>query len=121
MNAFFVIDGVLVTPQNERKTFLNGITRDSILQTAADLGIPTEERDITIDELLAYSRQGLLQEAFGTGTAAVIAPVEEIGYYDEQIILPDVDTWQVGPRIKAQVQAIRDGSAPDTHGWMYSI
>lgn len=121
MNAFFVIDGVLVTPANDRLTFLNGLTRDSLLQAAEDLGIEVEVRPIPIDEVVAASKAGTLHEAFGSGTAAVLAPVKQIGYGDTELYLPDVSTWQVGPALKAHLEGIRSGRLPDTHGWMYAV
>lgn len=121
MNAFFVIDGVLTTPDLSRKTILSGITRDSLLQIAEHLDIPTAERPISMDELLGANAQGRVTEAFGSGTAAVLAPVQEIGYGDNILRFPEMETWEVAPRLKAYMEGIRNGSIPDTFGWMYPV
>lgn len=121
MNAFFVIDGVLTTPDNHRRTILDGITRDSLLQLAEYLGIPTLERPIAIEELVQATREGRVTEAFGSGTAAVLAPVQEIGYYDQLLRFPDVEDWQIAPKLKAHMEGIRSGVLPDPFGWMYPV
>jgi branched-chain amino acid aminotransferase len=69
-NIFFLIEDELITPPLEG-SILPGITRDSVLKLAESWGIKTAERRITIDEVLKASQDGRLQEAFGTGTAAV--------------------------------------------------
>ena len=79
MNIFFVLDGVVVTPATTG-TILKGITRDSILQILRDKGIPVEERRLSIDEIVTAYENGKLQEAFGSGTAAVVAHVSKIKY-----------------------------------------
>lgn len=118
MNAFVVIDGVLITPPTEKKTILEGVTRDSVLALARELGLPHEIRQVSIDEIISASQAGKLNEAFGSGTAATIAPIKAIRYRDTEVNLPEVSTWQIAPRILERLDAIRYGSAPDTYGWM---
>ncbi len=84
MNMMFVIDGKLVTP-NLNGTILPGVTRDSVLVLAKDMGMAVEERQISVDEVISKAKTGELSEAFGTGTAAVISPVGEFVYKDEVI------------------------------------
>ena len=74
MNIFFVIDGVVVTPQLQG-SILSGITRKSCLDIVRSWGMQAEERRISIDEIVEAYQNGKLDEVFGTGTAAVISPV----------------------------------------------
>ena len=72
MNIFFVIDGVVVTPQLQG-SILSGITRKSCLDIVRSWGMQAEERRISIDEIVEAYQNGKLDEVFGTGTAAVIS------------------------------------------------
>ena len=74
MNMMFKIGGKVITPMLNG-SILAGITRDSILKLAAKMGIPTEERRLAIAEVFEAADNGTLEEAFGTGTAAVVSPV----------------------------------------------
>ena len=77
MNLFFVIENTLLTaPLGD--TVLDGVTRDSILALAEDLNIKTEVRNISVDEVINSINNNTLQEAFGAGTAATIAPIKTI-------------------------------------------
>lgn len=121
MNIMFVIDGKLVTPSLESGTILAGITRDSVLQLAKDKGIPVEERDITIDEVIETARSGAMTEAFGTGTAAVISPVGEFVYKGE--VIP-VAGGKMGPMAKDfydTLTGIQYGRIPDPHNWIEQV
>ncbi len=118
MNAFVVIDGVLITPPTQRGTILEGVTRDSVLTLAREMGLKVEVREVGIDEIFTAAKSGRLHEAFGSGTAATIAPIKAIRHRDDEINLPDVAGWQIAPRILERLDAIRYGAAPDTHSWM---
>ncbi|MBP9197325.1 MAG: branched-chain amino acid aminotransferase, partial [Saprospiraceae bacterium] len=89
MNIFFVIGDEVITP-NLDGAILAGITRDCIITLLKDKGYKVTERPITIDEVLKANEDGKLVEIFGTGTAAVIAPVEKLKYKDTVITL-DMD------------------------------
>ena len=73
MNVFFIIGDKFITPGLESGTILEGVTRDSVIAVAKDLGKIVEEREISVDELVDAYSTGLLTEAFGAGTAATIA------------------------------------------------
>ena len=120
MNVFFVIDGKAITPSLEEGTILAGVTRDSVITLLREMGIEVEERRINIDELLTAYQNGTLQEAFGTGTAAVIAPIRELRYKEFSMEF-NVDAYQVSAAVKENLAAIREGRAPDTHDWMFQV
>ncbi len=120
MNIFFVIDGVLITPELTG-TILKGVTRDSILTLAKGLGIPAEVRRIKIKEIQAAWQQGRLQEAFGTGTAAVISHVVKIGYRKIVMELPPVEERKIGNALLAKLNDIRMGRVEDEHQWIVKV
>ena len=89
MNVMFVINDVLVTPALS-DSILAGITRDSVLKIARLWGIKVEERKISAKELVEGLKKGSVKEAFGTGTAATIAPIASIGYEGIDYPIPPV-------------------------------
>ncbi len=120
MNIFFVIDGVLVTPQLTG-TILPGITRASVIELAKHWDMPVEERQISIDEIIEAGEQGLLEEAFGAGTAAVIAPVEQIHHDGKTVQVHDEQRGPVGQKFYDTITGIQRGKVEDPFGWITSI
>lgn len=120
MNIFFVIDGVVCTPAT-LGTILKGITRESILQILRDKGYTVEERRISIDEIVEAHRQGKLQEAFGSGTAAVVAHVDKIKYQDLIMELPPMEQRHIGEMVKTEINGMRSGRLPDRYGWLVPV
>ncbi|GAB3306436.1 branched-chain amino acid transaminase [Hymenobacter tenuis] len=120
MNAVFVINGRVITPALST-SILDGITRRSVLQLAQDWGIPVEERKVSAVEIMAAQANGTLEEAFGVGTAATIAPISVIGYQGHDYSLPTPAADAFSHRVSAALAAIRSGEAPDTHGWMVRV
>lgn len=120
MNVMFVLDGKLVTPKLT-SAILDGVTRDSILTLAEDLGLPHEERKISISDLEEGFAKGTLTEAFGVGTAAVVAPIKEINIHGKDYQLPDVQHSSFQVQVKNKLAAIRTGSDIDTHNWNYIV
>ena len=59
---------------------MDGVTRDSALTIAKDLGYKVEERRISIDEVIEAHGNGTLEDAFGTGTAVTITHIKTIGF-----------------------------------------
>ncbi len=120
MNIFFVIDGKIVTPRLNG-SILPGITRDSVLKMAAGWGMPVEERQISIDELITHHEAGHLQEIFGSGTAAVIAPVGEIRYGDVTLQAGSGDIGPVSKKLYDAITGIQYGKTTDTFGWVEAV
>lgn len=116
MNLFFVIDGKLITPPLS-DSILDGITRDSLLTLAKDSGIETEERRIGITEIISALNEGRSVEAFGAGTAAVVAPINVIGVDGELFHLPAYTSGSLLFKLKRELDAIRAGRKQDVHGW----
>jgi len=120
MNVMFQIRDALVTPPTGG-TILKGITRDSVLAIATDLGIDVQERRISIDEIVEAHEKGELLDAFGVGTAATIAPIQVIGYKGRDMQLPSVEDRKMSVIIAEQLKAIRYGKIEDRYGWMVNM
>lgn len=120
MNLMFVIDDTLITPPTG-DTILAGITRDSVLTLARDWGMKVEERRISLDEVIEAHGKGVLQEAFGTGTAATIAHISLIGFEGIDYELPPVEKRAFSPKVAKSLNDIRKGRAADPHNWMMKV
>ena len=116
MNICFYLNGKLVTP-NLRGTILPGVTRDSILQLSRDMGIPCEERQIHIREVIDGIKSGTLQEAFGCGTAAVVTVIGSLGYRNEIHQVPVPDGNSLSKRLYDTIVGIQRGAVEDRYGW----
>jgi len=118
MNIFFVFDdGTLVTPPLTG-TILPGITRDSILALAADMGLTAREEPYSIDQCRADAESGRLCEAFACGTAAVIAPIGEMKMKSGGFTIGGGGPGQTSLRMRAALTDIQRGKLPDPHGWL---
>lgn len=120
MNIFFVIDGVAVTPPLAG-TILHGVTRASAITLMKDMGVKVEERRLAIEEVQEAHANGKLQECFGAGTAATIAPVIIIGSEEGVLELPPDSEREVGPKLLKQLTDIRVGRAEDKYGWVENV
>ena len=119
MNIFFLIGDRLLTP-SLRGSILRGVTRDSVLKLAAGMGVKTEERDITIDEIIDGIKNGKLTEAFGAGTAAVISPVSKLHYQGQDHIISD-STGPLTQQLFDSLTGIQYGEKEDSFGWVYRV
>jgi branched-chain amino acid aminotransferase len=120
MNVMFVIDNVLVTPPLS-DSILDGVTRDSLLTLANDLGYRTAERPVSIAELEHAFRKGIITEAFGAGTAAVVAPIQTVNIGGRDFQLPAYNNDNLMFRMKHRLEAIRSGRHADTHEWNFVL
>jgi len=118
MNVFFKLGDKVITPDLTQGTILAGVTRDSVMTLLREKGITVEERPLSIDEITAAYHAGQLKEAFGTGTAASIAPIRALTYHDETMELPAMETWETANWLKKELADIRYGRKEDTHGWI---
>ena len=94
MNIFFKIDGELITPEPQG-SILAGVTRDSIIRLAKEMGMPVSERRISIYEIERAQENGKLEEIFGSGTAAVVSPVGRLVWGDKTIVVGDGNMGKV--------------------------
>jgi branched-chain amino acid aminotransferase len=120
MNVFFVFGEKLVTPMLTG-SILPGITRDSVLKLAHEMGYEVEERRITIDEVLAGIKSKELTEIFGSGTAAVISPVGLLHYKDTNYYINDNQVGKLTRTFYEHLVDIQYGRAEDKLGWSYEL
>jgi branched-chain amino acid aminotransferase len=124
MNLFFVFGAGekarVVTPELTG-SLLAGITRDSILTLATELGYPVEERRISTGEWEKKVESGELTEVFACGTAAVITPVGSVKHAEGSFAISGGRSGEVSMRLRGALTAIQRGTAPDTHGWLTKL
>ncbi len=121
MNIMFVIDGEIYTPSLEQGSILAGVTRDSVITLAKEWGIKVNERPIKIAEVFEAHQAGKLQEAFGTGTAAVISPVGMFKYNDNEIVVNNMEIGSLAQKFYDTITGIQYGEIEDKHGWNVHI
>lgn len=121
MNVMFVLNGNLITPQLST-AILDGVTRDSILALAKEIpSFKIEARRVTLDEIEEGFIKGTLTEAFGTGTAAVVAPIALINIRGKEYQLPVAGPTSFQQQVKKKLHNIRLGLEPDPYGWNYVV
>ncbi|MEU9047268.1 MULTISPECIES: branched-chain amino acid aminotransferase [unclassified Kitasatospora] len=124
MNLFFVhgsgADTRLTTPPLTG-TLLPGVTRASLLDLAADLGIPAAEEPLSLDAWRAGCVSGEITEVFACGTAARVSPVNEVATADGSWVIGDGRTGPLTARLAELLTSVQQGTAPDAHGWMHDV
>lgn len=120
MNLFFQIGESLVTPIADG-TILEGITRDSTIKLAKDLGMKVEVRKLSIEEVFEAYNKGKLKDAFGTGTAATIAPIQTITYKGFKMTLPAIEERKLSIQLRSALDAIRTGKTTDVNDWIVKL
>jgi branched-chain amino acid aminotransferase len=120
MNVMFVINEVLITPPLS-DSILDGVTRDSLLTLATELGYKKEERPVSIEELEKAFRDKTITEAFGAGTAAVAAPIATVHISGIDYCLPSYNQDSVVNRLKQKLESIRTGREADIYGWNFVL
>ena len=124
MNLYFVYgsgpNAKLVTP-SLTGTLLPGVTRDSLLTLAKDLGYSVEQGRISTDEWQAGNANGTITEVFACGTAAVITPVAQVKRLGAEWTIGDGEIGPVSLRLRDALLDIQHGEAPDSHGWIHQI
>ena len=120
MNIMFKIAGKVVTPMLNG-SILPGITRDSILTVCRDWGYEVEERRISVDELVAAAKDGTLEEVWGTGTAAVVSPVNKLRYENDVMLIGDGGIGELTQKLYDELTGIQWGKLEDTRGWRVTV
>ena len=121
MNILFVINDKLITPSEEADTILRGTTKRTVLDLAKSWGVPIEERQVTVDEIIEAAKNQTLQDAFGAGTAATIAPISVIGFKDQQFQLPSLESRTLSLKLKNHLEGIKIGSIEDAQNWVQKV
>lgn len=117
MNIFFVFnDDTLVTPKLNG-SILSGITRDSVLTLGKHLGLKTEERELSIDEVVGGITTGSVTEIFGSGTAASISPVGNLKYREKDYVVGHRRVGPITQKLFDMLVGIQYGEISNPFGW----
>ncbi|MFV0495225.1 branched-chain amino acid aminotransferase [Mycobacterium sp.] len=121
MNLYFVqADGSIVTPELTG-SILEGITRESIVTLARDLGHEVVERKVSIDEWREGVAGGTITEVFACGTAAVVTPVGRLKWAGGEVISAQGEPGPITAMVRSALVDIQYGRAEDRHGWLTRV
>ncbi|MHA1674444.1 MAG: branched-chain amino acid aminotransferase [Promethearchaeota archaeon] len=120
MNIAFRVGDEILTP-NLDGTILPGITRRSVIELCKHKGIKLTERPVLIQEIIDAAQNGTLNEVFGMGTAAVIAPVGSITYNDKEYIVNNFEVGEYSQMLFDEITGIQNGTKDDIFGWTTEI
>lgn len=118
-NLIFRIGDSIITPHGE--TILHGITRRTIIEIAKHWGYKTEERKVSVEELLKGIESGIVSEAFAAGTAATITPISVIGHKGKLYELPPVEGREFSNKVLTYLNDLRYGRIDDEFGWNFTV
>lgn len=121
MNVFFVIDNVVVTPTLEEGNILPGVTRNSCIQILKSFGYTVEERKLELAEVIEAYNCGKLNEAFGTGTAAVVSPMGLLDTGDIKMVINNNEIGPVAQKLYDTLTGIQWGKIEDTFDWTVKV
>lgn len=120
MNVMFKIGGKIITPALTGSV-LPGITRASAIQVLKSWGYTVEEREFTVDELVEAAVNGTLEEAWGTGTAAVISPIGEISFEGTDYLINHNKIGELTQKLYDTLTGIQWGKLEDTFNWSVKV
>ena len=121
MNIMFKIDGKIVTPSLDEGSILPGITRKSILELCRSEGMIVEERKVSLAELIEAAEEGKLEEAWGTGTAAVVSPVGWLYAEGKEYEINNGKIGATTQHLYDEITSIQWGKSEDKFGWIYTV
>lgn len=120
MNVMFKIDGEVVTPALTGSV-LPGITRKSIIEILKEKGYKVSERLISVDELAEAAENGKLEEAWGTGTAAVVSPIGHLYYKGKDYEVSGNKIGRLTQELYDELTGIQWGRIKDERNWCYKV
>ena len=120
MNVFFKINGEVVTP-SLNGSVLDGVTRNSIIQLLHHWNIPVIERRVSMQEIIEANKNGTLEEAFGTGTAAVVSPIGELLWDNEILTINQGKIGDMTQKLYDTITGIQNGKIEDPFNWIKEI
>ena len=121
MNLFFRIGDELVTPSLKTGTILAGITRKSVIEICRYWGIQVTERMIELEEVVKLAKSGELTEAFGVGTAVVVAPVSQIDSEEYHCVINHAQVGEWTQKIYKYLTDLQYGREKDIFQWIEPI
>ncbi len=118
-NLLFRIGDTIITPHGD--TILHGVTRRTIIELADAWGLKTEQRKVSVEELIQGIESGQVTEAFAAGTAATITHISKIGYEGKDYELPAVETREFSNKVFQYLNDLRYGKIEDPYGWNFIV
>ncbi|MFD2742732.1 MULTISPECIES: branched-chain amino acid aminotransferase [Sphingobacterium] len=118
-NLLFRIGDTIITPHGD--TILHGVTRRTIIELADAWGLKTEQRKVSVEELIQGIESGQVTEAFAAGTAATITHISKIGYEGKNYELPAVETREFSNKVFQYLNDLRYGKIEDPYGWNFIV
>jgi branched-chain amino acid aminotransferase len=119
-NLFFVVGDKVLTP-NLDGTILKGVTRDSCITILRDRGFSVEERKVSMKEVVEAFDKGLLKDAFGTGTAAIIARIASFNYKGRDYVLPPIEEREVSNLLYDTLGGVYTSQIEDKFSWIVTV
>lgn len=120
MNVFFVYDKEVVTPPL-MGAISPGVTRDSVVVLARELGYKVDECSIDIEDVIRKIECGIIKEMFGTSTAAIVSPVGRIHYKGRDYVINNNKTGEVTEKLYSKLLNIQYGKIKENYGWVKEI
>ncbi|MBQ3069115.1 MAG: branched-chain amino acid aminotransferase [Clostridia bacterium] len=120
MNVFFKINGKVITPALQG-SILGGITRMSCIEMLRSWGVDVEERPLALQEVVDAAANGTLEEAFGTGTAAVISPIGSLKVDDQVIAINNGEIGETAQKLYDSLTDLQNGRTADPFGWTVAV
>ena len=120
MNVMFKVNGKILTP-DLNGSVLDGITRRSCIQLLKDWGYEVEERRISYEELFQAAEDGTLEEAWGTGTAAVVSPIGELAMEGKKVSSSGNQIGELTQKLYDNLTGIQWGRLADPHNWIMKL
>jgi branched-chain amino acid aminotransferase len=120
MNVFFKINGKVYTPALNG-SILEGVTRNSVIQLLNHWNIPVIEDRISMEDLYQAYMDGKLEEAFGTGTAAVISPIGQLRWEGKDLLINDGKTGELSKSLYTTLTNIQYGKETDPFDWIEKV
>ena len=120
LNVMFKIGGKIITPMLSG-SILPGITRKSCIELLKGWGYEVEERLFSVDELFEAAENGTLEEAWGTGTAAVVSPIGQLYYKGKEYVVSGNKIGEVTQKLYDNLTGIQWGKVEDENGWSYLV
>ena len=119
-NAFFVIDGKVVTSPLTG-SILPGVTRDSVIELLKKWGVEVELRRLPVDEAIEAAKNGSMTEAWATGTACVISPIGMLNYKGTDYQINGEEVGALSQRLYDTLYGMQTGTVPDDMGWVVTL
>jgi branched-chain amino acid aminotransferase len=121
MNVAFVYEGKRIRTPALSGSILHGVTRDSILRLAPDLGYPIQEDAMDVEQVLLDIQRGAITEAFNMGTGAVLVPVARFGYRGKDYLVSGGEAGRVVKHLHQALTDIQYGRVADPYGWTRQV